>query len=468
METTKPSELNIPTWYVPRDYQRDVWKYMVSAPEPITGKRAVLVWPRRHGKDLTCLNIVAYKAILQRPGNYYYYFPEMEHGRKAIWENRTGEGHTFMSVFPDWAINRTNAKTMTLELTNYDLDKTVAEGQLVEKGTSVFQMMGAKEADRTVGTNPVGVVLSEYSVSHVQYEKTWNFIRPILTENKGFAMFPYTARGMNHGYRLYTMNKDNPSWHVEYHTSDTARHNGERILSEEMIEEERLSGMSEELIQQEYYNNWESASEAAYYGRVCDLPWDPAIPVHTCWDIGHSDATAIWFFQIMRDGWVNFIDYYEMRKEGLEHYVKLVREKPYNYGDHIAPHDMKVTEWGTSKTRLEAAWALGLRFRVAPKLGFDQGIDAVKAMLQRARFDKRKCARGVEALKHYSRQNTGIVDLDGKPIFSSKPIHDHTSHPADSIRYGAVVIDTIATIPYDGNIVNMTPTIETDYNMFDF
>lgn len=469
--------INMPVWFSPRDYQKPVMHYMMANNDGIGGKRAVLVWPRRHGKDLTCLNIVAYHAVFIRPGNYYYFFPEMEHGRKAIWENRTGEGHTFMSTFPEWAVTRTNSKTMTLEMNNFDLEATQEEGRLIQKGTSIFQLMGAKESDRTVGTNPVGVVLSEYSIHHVDYERTWNFIRPILTENRGFALFAYTARGMNHGYRLYNQNKDNPAWHVEYHTSDTARHDGERILTEEMIEEERRSGMSEQLIQQEYYNDWKSASEGAWFAkemalveeenRVCDLPYNQNLLVHTCWDIGHRDATAIWFFQVTEEGWIHFIDYYEFARDGLPHYVKLVKSKPYVYGDHIAPHDIKVTEWGSADTRLETAYSLGLRFRVAPKLGISEGNEASRKVIGRSRFDRTKCARGIEALKHYSRVNTGLVDMDGNAIYSDTPVHDGYSHPADAFRTGAVVMHTILPGRVDGGeVIDMFPQIESTYEEF--
>jgi len=355
----------------------------------------------------------------------------------------------------------------------------VEEGRLVEDGSSIFQIMGAKEADRTVGTNPVGVVLSEYSTAHVNYEKTWNYIRPILTENKGFAMFPYTARGMNHGYRLYTVNKDNPAWHVEYHTSDSARHNGLRVLTEEMIQEERRSGMSEELIQQEFYNDWSSGSQAAYYskymkdaeeeGRIDQLPYDPTIPVSTAWDIGHTDATAIWFYQAMGDGWINFIDYYEMTKEDLPHFVKVLKQKPYNYGYHFFPHDMKVTERGAGKTRAETAWGLGIKPTIVKKTSIEEGIEAVRVLLPRARFDKEKCDKGIEALKHYSKQDTGLTDMDGKPIYSSKPIPKQAEgHASDAMRYAAQVIDMIPTMSYDSDIIELNISVDTEYDMFNF
>ncbi|MGE4416822.1 MAG: terminase, partial [Marinobacterium sp.] len=126
-------------------------------------------------------------------------------------------------------------------------------------------------------------------------------------------------------------------------------------------------------------------------------------------------------------------DYYEASGEGLAHYVQVLQSKGYVYGDHWAPHDIRVRELGTGKSRLEMAQALGLRFRVVPDIGLMDGINAVRSVLPKVWFDQDRCSRGIEILRQYRKE----WDEDHK-IFRDKPLHDWTSHGADSFRMFAV------------------------------
>lgn len=484
--------LKMPTWYEMRDYQSPVWEYMMDIRDEQgqwKPKRAVTVWPRRHGKDLTWLNIVAFHAVLVRPGVYYYYFPEIQHARKAIWDNITGDGKKFMSAFPGFGeadsphIISSHSQTMTLKVRCYDYDLLIRKNILEQIGESVIQFMGASEADRSVGTNPVGVVFSEYSVAHVDYQRVWNLVRPILAENKGWAAFPFTARGMNHAYQLYTLNKDNPRWFVEHHTYKTALHKGKTILTDEDVQNEIREGMSEELARQEFENDWSAASEGTFFakemkeleerGNIAHVPHDPRYPVHTAWDIGHLDPTSIWFFQILPTGQINWIHYYSNTQNGLPHYVEYLREigrkRGYTYGDHIAPHDIRVTEWGTNVTRFETALNLGLRFRIAPKLSIQEGIAALREMLKMSFFDAEETRDGVEALKHYARQSTGLTDAYGRELYSDKPIPKQVyGHPVDAARQAAVMRDMIyvGNLSENGTMIEMFPSVQKNYDMF--
>jgi hypothetical protein len=155
--------------------------------------------------------------------------------------------------------------------------------------------------------------------------------------------------------------------------------------------------------------------------------------VHTAWDLGMSDSTAIWMFQAAPGGEIRVIDYYEAAGEGLEHYVRMLRQRPWIMGTHIAPHDIRVRELGTGKSRLETAAALGLRFTVCPNIPLADGIQAVRRILPRCRFDAGRCERGLDALRHYRREyNERMGD------FAVRPVHDWTSHAVDAFRYLAV------------------------------
>ena len=173
--------------------------------------------------------------------------------------------------------------------------------------------------------------------------------------------------------------------------------------------------------------------EAAYFeNRIGRVPYDPALPVHTTWDLGVGDATAIWFVQLV-GAERRCIDYYEMTGEGLPHYARVLRERPYLYGQHFAPHDIAVRELGTGKSRLEVAASLGIHFQIAPNLPLDEGIHAARLLFPTCFFDADKCSRGIECLSNYRRE---YKQKYGE--FSHMPVHDQYSHGADGYRYLAV------------------------------
>ena len=212
----------------------------------------------------------------------------------------------------------------------------------------------------------------------------------------------------------------------------------------EAIDEERAAGMPEEMIQQEFFCSFDAPLVGSYYGNAMSrlladnhltkVPYEPTLDVHTAWDLGVGDSTVIIFFQ-MHHNEIRIIDYYENEGEGLAHYIKVVREKEYVYGDHIAPHDIQVRDFSTGKSRIEVARELGIRFRMVPQLRIDDGIEAARSILPRCYFDENKCDRLIEALRQYRK------DYDEKnKTFRDRPLHDWTSHPADAFRYLALGI----------------------------
>ena len=213
--------------------------------------------------------------------------------------------------------------------------------------------------------------------------------------------------------------------------------------------------MSEAEYRQEFECSFAAAVRGAYYaalldaadlaGRICPLPVSPDLPVHTAWDLGMDDATAIWFFQVEPSGAWRMLDYYEASGEGLAHYAAVLAAKArpegtaaadgiagrgFCYGRHLAPHDIRVRELGTGQSRLESAARLGIRFGIAPSLPLADGIDAVRRALPRLWFDSRHCAAGLAALRSYRRQWRPRQEQ-----FSSGPLHDGSSHAADALRY---------------------------------
>lgn len=187
---------------------------------------------------------------------------------------------------------------------------------------------------------------------------------------------------------------------------------------------------------------FQASASGLYYGRattltrldkrICSVPYDPNTLVHTAWDLGFGDSTAIWFFQLAGRE-IHIIDFYQDTGKPLTDYIHYVKSRPYIYGEHIAPHDINVHEFSTGLTRLEVAKNLGFHYTIADKINPIEGIDAVRGMFARFWFDEAKCGEGIRMLENYRKH---WDDKYGR--WSDKPVHDYASHAADALRYLAV------------------------------
>jgi hypothetical protein len=163
-------------------------------------------------------------------------------------------------------------------------------------------------------------------------------------------------------------------------------------------------------------------------------------PVTTFWDLGMRDATCIWFYQRVA-GQQRLIDFEYSSDVGLDHYAKMLKEKPYTYGQHIVPHDAKVRELGVpdARSRIDSARQLGLPMTLSPEASLGDGINAVRILLPKLWIDRNKCEKGIEGLKSYVRKKSEtLVDPDGNALFTDTPAHGWASHPADALRMGAL------------------------------
>lgn len=328
----------------------------------------------------------------------------------------TNAGERILDYIPEELIASKNSQEMKIRFIN----------------GSLLQLVGSDNYDTLMGTNPQLCVFSEYSL---QDPRAYQYIRPILTANDGTALFISTPRGKNHLWELYQIAQHSPDWYCLKLTVDDTGH-----IPLREIERERAEGiMSDDLIQQEYYTSFTMGVEGAYYakyldrmrvdGRIGLVPWESGFKVHTAWDIGVRDSTAIIFFQTIGQT-VRIIDCYEKNKEGLEHYINVLQQKPYTYGKHIAPHDMRVREFGSGMTRLEKAKQLGITFTVAPDLTIPDGIESVRSALSKVWIDDTKGAPLLKALENYRQE----YDAKRK-VYKNHPLHDQFSHFADCMRY---------------------------------
>lgn len=412
------ADIVLPNGWSPREYQLPLWRYLENG-----GKRAVAVWHRRAGKDSAAINWTAV-ASQQRVGCYWHMLPEKDQARKVIWEAIDREGRRVLDqAFPEALRESTRNNEMRIRFRN----------------GSTWYCVGSDNYNSLVGSNPVGIVFSEYSVADPY---AWDYLRPILAENGGWAVFIYTPRGRNHGAKLYEMARGNPNWYSELLTvNDTWGHGGR--VSPEDVEAERAAGMDDQMIEQEFYCSFATGLSGSYYarlmavldaeGKVGVCPYDPALPVDTAWDLGRGDDTSVWFAQQFGPE-VRVIDFLRGCGSGLTHYVNEIRRRPYVYRYHYMPHDIEVKELTSGRSRLEFLKELGVvGIKVVPKLPVDDGIQAVRMLLPRCRFDAVKCEAGLDALRSYQR----AFD-EKKRVHSDTPLHNWASDGADAFRYLAV------------------------------
>ena len=305
-------------------------------------------------------------------------------------------------------------------------------------GGAQVRLYGADNPDAMRGVYFDGIVLDEYADMD---PRVWSeIVRPALADRRGWAVFIGTPRGRNAFFELWRRSQTEEGW---FSMMLKASQSG--LIPDSELELARRD-LTEEQYAQEFECSFDAAVVGAYYGklmaraeaerRVAGVPYDPAAPVWTAWDLGIRDATAIWFAQVIGRE-IRIIDYYEASGVDLGHYVRVINARPYACAGHIVPHDAQAKELGTGKSRLEVMESLGLRpITLAPLHRVEDGINAVRMFLPKCWFDARKCARGIDALKLYR------AEYDDKlQALRPHPVHDWTSHAADSFRYLALTLD---------------------------
>lgn len=414
-----------------RWYQRPFHEYLVNTP----GARAIEIAHRRWGKDEIVLAATCELAH-KRVASYWHCLPEYEQGRKALWN----------------AINAHTGKRRIDEAFPPEIRESKDEQQMLIKLKcgSTWQIIGSDRYDATVGAGVAGIAYSEWALAN---PSAWAYHRPMLEENNGWAAFITTPRGRNHAKAMYDMALANPRWFAEVSTVHDTGALTPAQIEESLTEYVALYGedMGRAQFEQEYLCSFNAAILGAFYARemlqvrsgnrVREFEPIEDRPVHTAWDIGVRDDTSIWWFQVFQ-GMVFIIDCYTASGAGVDHYAEICHAKPWVRGNDYVPHDAKVKEWGTGRTRTETMRGLGLNPVLVPMATKLDGVQAVRSTLPKCVFHTRTEAVGMSALEQYRREWD-----DEKKTFKASEVHDWTSHLADAFRYLAMawrnVVDPI-------------------------
>lgn len=419
-----------------RQYQKPLWKALVH-----DSKNVCASWHRRGGKDEVLLNALAVKA-LQRPASYAYMFPEISHARRAMWQSinpHTGRRRILEAFPPEIMDGEPNETEMRLK---------------VQGGGSIM-FFGSDQYDRLVGASLAGIVSSEHALSH---PSAYAFFSPMLRENGGFFAAISTPRGRNHFHGLMNHAENSESWFAQRLSIEDTQALSEQEIKEALAEYTSLYGIDqgEALFRQEYLCDFNAAIMGAFYaremvkvrneGRIdATLEHDPTKPVHRAWDIGVRDDTSIWWFQVI-GGQVFVLDCYSANGVGVDHYAEVIEQRAsdhgWMHGTDFVPHDARVKEWGTGRTRIETMQGFGLNPEVVPQAGLLDGINAARRTLPRCVFHSRCEEQGISALEQYRREWD-----DEKKAFKANPVHDWSSHLSDAFRYLSLAWRTIPPEP---------------------
>lgn len=376
-----------------------------------TQRWAVIVAHRRCGKTVACINDLIFRALTEGKENaqYAYIAPLYGQAKNIAWQ--------YLQQYAAPVMVKANQSELWVELLN---------------GARI-KLFGADNPDNLRGLYLDGVILDEFGDMK---PSVWgSVVRPLLADRMGWATFIGTPKGHNQFYDIYKQATNNPNWFAK-----TLRASQTKIIPDSELDDAK-SIMSIDQFEQEFECSFDAAVQGAYYGkemriltdsnRITQVDYDPLFEVSTAWDLGYSDDTSIWWYQVVH-GEIRVLDYHSSNGHQVSYYTDLIKSKKYRYGTHWLPHDARAKTLASGGKSIIEQFASQIpleSIKIVPSLSLQDGIQAARLALMRSWFDAEKCEDGIECLRLYQRE----YDED-KKVFRDKPRHDYTSHGADAWR----------------------------------
>jgi len=394
--------------YKPREQQLAIHELMDEK------RFGVVVAHRRMGKTVSAINHLIKDALLNQKEapRYAYIAPTYGQAKRVAWD--------YLVKYAEPLGGTSNISELRVDFWGRRI-----------------QLFGSDNPETLRGQYFDGVILDEIGD---QNPKIWtDIVRPALADRKGWCLFIGTPKGHNHFKELRDRAEKEEGWGLlEFKASETG-------VVDDVELKAAKNEMGEDKYRQEFECSFDAAVEGSYYGQILneledkkhmqEIPREELSRTFTAWDLGMGDSTSIWVAQLVGTE-VRLIDYYENHGVGLDHYVKWIKDNDYLKAEHILPHDVRVRELGTGKSRMEMLEEAGLEVKISPRMGLDDGIQAVRRLLPRCWFNVPKVQIGLNCLRNYRR------DYDEKrKIFYERPLHDWSSHGSDSFRYLALGLD---------------------------
>jgi hypothetical protein len=408
---------------------------------------AVIVAHRRCGKTVSCINELIYKALIEgkEDGRYAYVAPYYSQAKNIAWD--------YLLRFSKPVMAKANQSELWVELIT---------------GARI-RLFGADNADSLRGLYLDGIVLDEYADMR---PRIWGeIIRPLLADRLGWAVFIGTPKGHNAFWDIYNSATKDDNWYAK-----TLRASQTGLIPESELTDAAKS-MTQDQYLQEFECDFESAILGAYYGkemrqltdqgRITDIEYDPMFPLFSSWDLGYSDDTTIWTWQVVH-GEVRFLDYHTSNGQSIPFYTGYIAQQEQKYGAkykyHYLPHDARAKTLASGGKSIIEQLSVKIKLesmKIVPNLSLQDGIQATRMMLLRSWFDP-KCEEGIECLRQYERSYN-----EDKKIFSDKPLHNWASHGADAARMAAVAWKEEAKLPHKDDAIRGLLVGKTDVSLND-
>jgi hypothetical protein len=388
---------------------------------------AVIVAHRRCGKTVSCINELIYKALVENKedGRYAYLAPYYAQAKSIAFD--------YLMRFSEPVRANHNVSELWVELIN---------------GARI-RLFGADNADSLRGLYLDGVVLDEYADMK---PSIWGAVlRPLLSDRKGWAVFIGTPKGHNQFWEIYNNATKDSSWYCK-----TLRASQTGLIPQEELDDARKMQTQDQYLA-EWECDFESAILGAYYGkelrqltdqgRITEIEADPIFPLFSSWDLGYSDDTTIWTWQVVH-GEVRFLDYHSSNGQSIPFYTGYIAQQEQKFGikykTHYLPHDARAKTLASGGKSIIEQLSVKIKLeclKIVPNLSLQDGIQATRMMLLRSWFDPR-CEDGIECLRQYERSYN-----EDKKVFSDKPLHNWASHGADAARMAAIAWKEEAKLP---------------------
>ena len=384
-----------------------------------TQRFAFLICHRRFGKTVGCVAELIIRALYttKHKAQYAYICPFRSQAKAVAW---------------NYLVDMTQGIAVDVKVS--ELSVTLPNGAKI-------WLSGSDNVNALRGLYLDGAVIDEFAQCRPDLLEA--VIMPCLLDRKGWLVIIGTAYGrLNQFFDYYEKSKTDDEW---YHSDIKVYDSG--IIDPEEIA--RIKGaISEAKFRQEFLNDFSAELVGTYYasiindieqkGRInSEVHWQPDLDVQVAFDIGRGDNTVAWFWQETPHG-VQWIDYYTNNGEQAEHYIEMLKEKPYHLSKIHLPHDAKAMTFATLKSALEqfidAFDGTDTQIGLVPKLSIEDGIEAARQILKYSHFDYDRCYYGVECLRVYRKKWDEL-----KQCFMKTPLHDYSSDTADSFRYACIM-----------------------------
>lgn len=431
-----------PREWKPRHDQMGIW-YDLQEKIP----NVYTVAHRQWGKDEIFLRDDGLSA-LEEPASYVYCLPQTNQVRRNMWEAinpRTGVNR-IDEAFPRYIRGKKLDQSMTIHIPVLDSEKY-----------STVTFTGSDNYDALRGMVGKQYTFSEWAFCD---PNALGVVRPIVEANNGRLRFVTTPKGQNHAYKMLVNNAAKPDWRCYLITNNTEhvlmrdKHaKGIIHIQSHAVSAERMKAVLEENIDlygpeigqsitdQEYECSFEEIAPGSFYldlilkaerdGRITSIAPRPDLPVYAGFDLGFTDPTAIWFFQVKPEGWIDFVGYDEITRTSAPELVPDLRRRPWYYAALLFPHDGPHHEFTSGTTAEQIFTTAGFSVMVMPRTDDGAQIPSVRTLLPRCRFaNLPEVHRGLDCLRHY--HNKAKTE-GGKTSWSPRPVHDWSSHGAKAM-----------------------------------